>query len=93
MKKINTIVVVSLYLWSMSLIAVEPNDGGIGGTGRDTGPVEVDVFERPEVDIIDIPLPTDVLEGVPDFSEMTDGVPDDLESTFPDLLDAIETQP
>ena len=59
--------VVCMFAW-----ADDPDDSGIGGTGRGDAP-EVDFFESPDVlESLDIPLPTDDIPGLSDM-EIIDG--------------------
>ncbi len=79
MKTNGCLLLLVLCLYSLGGVAADPNDGGIGGTGKGKGAVEVDVFERPDLETIDVPLPTDAFSGVPNVTETAiDNVPDNV---------------
>lgn len=64
------------------LSAAEPNDGGIGGTGRGDAPLNIDAFETPDgLDGLDIPLPTDQISDVPGSEDL--GLPE-VDAVTPD---------
>lgn len=72
--KINCLFVLALFTVSFMAWADEPDDSGIGGTGRGDVP-DVEAFEAPDIlEGLDIPLPTD---DIPDFGSIDDA--DDLE--------------
>ena len=67
--KTKILLVCSFLVISISTWADEPDDSGIGGTGRG-GPPDIEFFEAPDVlEALDIPLPTD---DIPDFGAIDD---------------------
>ena len=71
---IRLFIVLFVFL-SLSALADEPNDGGIGGTGHGGGDTSFDIFEVPDVvDDIELELPTDDISGIPEIHD--DALPD-----------------